>query len=673
MTLRNAKCIIFFLTFPQICELKLVGRNWRDLIATSKAIRRARILAPGPSITRYDDWFLRYLDTHALKDDINFQLLATWPTPNYTDANWPRLNPLFHQVHAELDQGDRDWGPSYDLTIMLPSSDMLTRGDRNGNDYATEPPCKAMAIGTTSWNRDEQQWVTPDFDYYNICWAWNPEGLTVKDVLEVRDALLNTQMGFIKMSDADDEFNVQEAGEMCVCLTVKSEVREGDGKRVKMGDTSRECCRGIEGRVIDMDWSWRWRRGGMVLWSGRRRVEVELRMGIGCLGWSERGTHTRSVCLWRSMMIEKDTSLCGLLHCSHRSPNPCHVSSITVDIPTHIPTLIRQAHLHGLAAAKPLARLQFTAKLYGRLDQHEHRNKHIADQHKLTSTMSAAQQVFDTYELLEMIICHTEQHQAGSVSRCIGHMLTRLQIRELKLVGANWRHIISTSKAVQRARVVKMYTTFAPFKGIDLNSLSRWLLHATTFAYASCRGVTPWYSALSWLRINPIFEHVSAQGRTDSKSRSKLRIKITIPEDTASNYLAASAQFATEPPCNAIQVATHHFDTSLNRWSHPRESTVCLAYNKDGVKVGDILAVRDMVHTTHMRVNRVRDPGDYGITAILSVRGVDPRTASVAERARSARYFDLLPRFRRVSHQPGRELRIANEKDLASVWKPGKK
>lgn len=51
--------------------------------------------------------------------------------------------------------------------------------------------------------------------------------------------------------------------------------------------------------------------------------------------------------------------------------------------------------------------------------------------------MSAAQRVFDTNELLEIIICQVDPYQ----------------IPELKRVNKTWRHTIK-SKAVQRARVV---------------------------------------------------------------------------------------------------------------------------------------------------------------------------------------------------------------------------
>ena len=119
-----------------------------------------------------------------------------------------------------------------------------------------------------------------------------------------------------------------------------------------------------------------------------------------------------------------------------------------------------------------------------------------------------------------------------------------------------------------------------------------------------------------------------------------------------------------------MAVAWLCWDAGRDLWAVPEIAGTCWAYREDGLRVKDILAVRDQVLQTQSYVAGDRDLDDE-IVAEIMITGLSAKPASLQDMAKHFSYCEgPLPRYRRASHRLGSEGVAAYVKDQEMYWHP---
>lgn len=171
---------------PQIHDLKLVNRSWRDMISTSKAVRRAQV------VNSYHNRYWKpskepdKMTRHELMEEfVQAMCHARNIVATYSWADWVRVNPALPRVHCTK------VGKDVELTIRLPTPAQV-RSLQSMNEFVTHPPCMHVTLVGQCW--EEGQWLVVTMPPV-CCSVWRPEGVRIRDLLEIRDQVEQVQGG----------------------------------------------------------------------------------------------------------------------------------------------------------------------------------------------------------------------------------------------------------------------------------------------------------------------------------------------------------------------------------------------------------------------------------------------------------------------------------------------
>ncbi|KAK4634226.1 hypothetical protein CLAFUW4_02307 [Fulvia fulva] len=272
---------------------------------------------------------------------------------------------------------------------------------------------------------------------------------------------------------------------------------------------------------------------------------------------------------------------------------------------------------------------------------HDRNSPHARTTGSRVRNMSAAQQVFDTAELLEIIICQCPPYQ----------------IQELKSVARSWRDMINSSNAVRRSRVLLTLCSDAP--DYDNDDVPLW--DVNTFCT---------YYATDWVRLNPVFEKVHYEFGQMRIETTYYDITIVLPSSLS--HSSSLEEFVTTPPVAAITLGTRCWSSDNGEWHVPDNENACTAYNKEGLKVKDILAVRDaLIAAQHTSSDNQPPSVDTIVQAGFEIEGTNAQDNTLEDRMLHDLYFQgFLPRYRKASDMPGTRFEKAKQRDRALDWHP---
>ena len=168
--------------------------------------------------------------------------------------------------------------------------------------------------------------------------------------------------------------------------------------------------------------------------------------------------------------------------------------------------------------------------------------------------------------------------------------------------------------------------------------------------------LTAIYSWSAWLRVNPSLTKVHLQHYKDI-----MALTIRLPSATEPSSSQSMDKFVTDPPCQHLTLRRMMWQQKC--WLVVRPAISCSVYRKEGVRIRDILVVRDPLLEWQNDI--------VEIVASLMVYTAAPTPRSAAEERIHRMYTSgPLPRYRKPTHILDREGVAAYRKDQDMEWDP---
>ncbi|KAK5126588.1 hypothetical protein LTR85_009522 [Meristemomyces frigidus] len=190
----------------------------------------------------------------------------------------------------------------------------------------------------------------------------------------------------------------------------------------------------------------------------------------------------------------------------------------------------------------------------------------------------AAQAVFDTYELLEMIIALLP---SGDIDSCRG-------------VGTIWKQLVQQSKPIRRSRAL------SPLRGFysALNTSSIW--------FDTSRRDMPTYDGKAGIRVHPVlagspgYRQKNEQRTdmfTDTTEVRRFTYRFDLPESWEGGRLQEALQdFATCPPLQTMAVVVRFYCPNAESFT---STTACFLRIDEGIKIDHLLQVKASLEQTY--------------------------------------------------------------------------
>ncbi|EME48447.1 hypothetical protein DOTSEDRAFT_18979 [Dothistroma septosporum NZE10] len=264
----------------------------------------------------------------------------------------------------------------------------------------------------------------------------------------------------------------------------------------------------------------------------------------------------------------------------------------------------------------------------------------------------------------------------------ITELLDAHRIPELKLVSKDWRGVITRSKAVCKDRTVEIFDSDSPgFANDGILTNNDKLAEAMTSAFLRRKVTVTTYSWNDWKGIPLTIGKVHKVTLFDQKVHddvavitfSSVELVVRLPSPAAGNSLQSSDDVFTNPPCQSITVGCYLWDEDSSEWLLPKGSGSCWAYREEGLRIQDIVKLRDQRSLTSRKFapNGLEDDVEVVARLLIYTRWPEPEDADDT-RIRAAYLKGPLPRHRKASHRLTPEEVAAYLKDQALKWHPSK-
>lgn len=234
---------------------------------------------------------------------------------------------------------------------------------------------------------------------------------------------------------------------------------------------------------------------------------------------------------------------------------------------------------------------------------------------------------------------------------------------------------ISLKDATTSCQLISLTTdsfdSYDPYTQATLGPLNPANFDSTMYrAWLFPQITTTIYGSLDWLRVNPAFKSVHTQTETNpSDDTPEYEVTIRIPSSTCPEILLHADEYVTDPPCRSITLARMGFYQDTGSWGVPVSHQYCWADNVKGLKVKDLLEVRDQI------VASGGDAASFGesleVVATFKVESLSPGQSTAYDCEIDRQYFDgPLPRYRKAGQKGSGAGAGAHIKDQALMWTP---
>lgn len=170
------------------------------------------------------------------------------------------------------------------------------------------------------------------------------------------------------------------------------------------------------------------------------------------------------------------------------------------------------------------------------------------------------------------------------------------------------------------------------------------------------------YGWMHWLRVNPALTKVHS---TQLSHRIELTIRLTTSEEAGG--LQSADEYVTDPPCQHITLQRQEWEKDEWFVIAGAPAVCCSVYCKTGVKISDLLEVRDQIEEQQREMRETSSE----IVATLLVLKKEPATKTVEDERIQQTYFaGPLPRYRKATHLLDRKGVAIYRKDEDTEWDP---
>lgn len=176
---------------------------------------------------------------------------------------------------------------------------------------------------------------------------------------------------------------------------------------------------------------------------------------------------------------------------------------------------------------------------------------------------------------------------------------------------------------------------------------------------------SPQYRWADWIRVNPRLSKVHASRIIPYSGWEYYRILIRLP--SAVEAMGCLEEYITEPPCDTVGMSAIFWQQ--DEWNAPDCMSSCWAHCETGLKVKDILSVRDQVMATRKRAGQTSNEVEVVASLVVLGDAYDPQ--STDQWKSKAPYFSgPLPRYRKATNLLDEDGEAAYLKDRAMQWEP---
>lgn len=145
--------------------------------------------------------------------------------------------------------------------------------------------------------------------------------------------------------------------------------------------------------------------------------------------------------------------------------------------------------------------------------------------------------------------------------------------------------------------------------------------------------VVPQYDSTDWLRLNPTFKLVHTHAHTHDDGTKAYQVFIHLPASHFAPALRHAHEYITDPPCRSMALARMAWNKKLDCWCVLENHQYFWADNYEGLKVEDLLAVRDQMNLAEPPSWRLQTAAGLEVVATFIVESLSKGECDAVDQA----------------------------------------